>query len=217
MKPLIIMTALAVTGSLSFAIGDHGTLDAPRSLAMLTTTGCDEDVRQWFNPMPHQFTMCGGGSGQIVPSAPLKQVDVNADGVQDFINSTLSFEAKGQYGPRDPGDIMFQTEVIVDSTGTIMRNIPVFRPGLTVGAGLLELFPNGCGDTVNLLGWRDMDLDGDLDLVAWIPQSGPQGAINIYFENVGYEVAPHIAADLNRDGLVNGADLAVVLRSWTTN
>jgi hypothetical protein len=68
-----------------------------------------------------------------------------------------------------------------------------------------------------LAGWRDMDGDGDLDYIVWVyaynSTSGTNG--QIWFENVGYEKpAPPLAADINRDGRVDGADLGMLLIAW---
>jgi hypothetical protein len=39
-----------------------------------------------------------------------------------------------------------------------------------------------------------------------------------WFENIGYEASqPPLAADLNGDGQVNGADLGLLLVAWGPN
>jgi hypothetical protein len=62
-----------------------------------------------------------------------------------------------------------------------------------------------------------MDGDGDLDLVTFIQHgaSSPTSEVNCFFENIGYEKpAPPLAADINRDGRVDGADLGMLLIAW---
>jgi hypothetical protein len=54
---------------------------------------------------------------------------------------------------------------------------------------------------------RDMDSDGDMDLVV-------SADINFWLENTGFQHTNPIAADLNRDGRVDGADLGRLLVSW---
>ena len=68
-------------------------------------------------------------------------------------------------------------------------------------------------------GWRDIDFDGDLDLIAeaTLEFQGLSGyfGLDIWFENIGYEVSqPPRAADLNNDGIVDGADLGILLSVW---
>jgi hypothetical protein len=67
-----------------------------------------------------------------------------------------------------------------------------------------------------------MDGDGDLDIcclaqVDTVFESG-DGADTyrvIWFENIGYEKSPPpLAADLNRDGNVDGVDLGLLLAAW---
>jgi hypothetical protein len=68
-------------------------------------------------------------------------------------------------------------------------------------------------------GWRDMDGDGDLDLVAiytarGLPVELPASG-TCWFENIGYQKQPHLVGDLDGDGKVNGADLGTLLVNWT--
>lgn len=60
---------------------------------------------------------------------------------------------------------------------------------------------------------RDMDDDGDLDLVVSLGVDGSSWWC--WIENTGYEKpALPIAADLNHDGKVNGADMGLLLYAW---
>jgi hypothetical protein len=87
-------------------------------------------------------------------------------------------------------------------------------------------------------GWLDCDNDGDLDMVCtaqgfqvqrngedylswegtfWIcaqivTNEGPK--VSFWLENTGFQHTNPIAADLNRDGRVDGADLSLVLYAW---
>jgi len=84
-----------------------------------------------------------------------------------------------------------------------------------VGAPVREI-------SIRAKGWRDIDVDGDLDLIAEaaLEYQGVSGyfGLDIWFENTGYEKpAPPIAADLNRDGKVDGADLGMLLVAWGPN
>ena len=58
-----------------------------------------------------------------------------------------------------------------------------------------------------------MDGDGDLDYLVVLSLSS--GRRQVWFENTGFEKpAPPVAADLNRDGRVDGADLGMLLIAW---
>jgi hypothetical protein len=87
--------------------------------------------------------------------------------------------------------------------------------------------------TFEPLGWLDCDSDGDLDLIVnwnlWRREYDPSlpcmpvvgAAISgqyAWLENIGYEKpAPPLAADLNQDGQVDGADLGLLLVAWGPN
>jgi hypothetical protein len=67
-------------------------------------------------------------------------------------------------------------------------------------------------------GLRDVDHDGDLDLVAKVGRLvSDQFEFGFaWVENTGFH-HQRVAADINRDGRVDGADLGLVLVSWGTN
>jgi hypothetical protein len=64
-------------------------------------------------------------------------------------------------------------------------------------------------------GWRDLDDDGDLDLVVQIRVDDWKAIHWYWLENTGYEASNGFAGDVNRDGAVDGKDLAIVLAGWT--
>ena len=85
--------------------------------------------------------------------------------------------------------------------------------------------------TFEPLGWLDCDSDGDLDLIVdwrlWkreyrdLPCMDSReviGGQHAWLENIGYEKpSPPLAADLNQDGQVDGADLGLLLVAWGPN
>ena len=69
----------------------------------------------------------------------------------------------------------------------------------------------------------DVDGDGDQDAIGGIDGPFEECFFNkrfgyVWIENTGYEKpAPPVAADLNRDGQVDGADLGMLLFAWGPN
>jgi hypothetical protein len=125
------------------------------------------------------------------------------------------------------------------SAETIKVLVPLTFQWAAQGCGV-----NHCGEEfgskrleILSMGWLDCDNDGDLDLVCtakgyqrqqsfsdyqsfegyWICGSvfqaeGPK--VWFWLENTGFQHTNPIAADLNRDGQVDGADLGLLLVSW---
>jgi hypothetical protein len=96
-------------------------------------------------------------------------------------------------------------------------------PVLTTG-NLAAWLSAEAGDWTDIsarwLAWFDADSDGDLDFGFEMYLSSPSTSVvkRVWCENIGYEKpAPPIAADINRDGRVDGADLGLVLVSWGPN
>jgi hypothetical protein len=173
--------------------------------------------------------------------------DVNGDGTSDHFDDPSEVTGgipiavvNGQVGFPPGTDSIDLTANAVNQAGTSTRisltRIPLIRAGFgdwitthlppipdNEGQVLVFLrFPTPSGQSQRA-GWRDMDADGDLDYVCtfWVYRfSGTQDILGgqLWFENIGYEKAPPpLAADLNRDGAVDGVDLGLLLAAWGTN
>jgi hypothetical protein len=194
--------------------------------AMAMPAACDPVApANWLDPIPKRFQLCSaqGVDHATVPCSPTSRADVNGDGREEYLSGYPSVTVVANGG--QPVDIGSQTlrlsEVIDGGSGKLVRLRSVFPVGTAVGIGVVQVIPDIQSATVHLLGWRDMDADGDLDLLCYIAVS--QGGFccqetNFYFENIGYEKpAPPLAADLNQDGYVNGLDLGLLLGQWGPN
>jgi hypothetical protein len=133
--------------------------------------------------------------------------DVDGDGIRESLGVG---EDLGSGGPDAIN--AFETSGSGDNV-TVRRRVVLGRAGLDAylqGAAGLPMI--GIEDA----GLRDLDDDGDLDLVLviyaedWILRT-------VWVENTGNEAANRLAGDINRDGIVNAADLALLLADWTNS
>jgi hypothetical protein len=143
----------------------------------------------------------------------LTPADVNCDGQPEALEASTQFEPVYGGQVQNIPDMMFWLRMAKDGAELELRRQSVFRPGTQVGQAFRAAYPNGQYVRVYLLGWLDADLDGDLDLIAWVYIDS--FGSNYWFENIGYQKQPHLVGDLNADGKVNGADLGTLLVNWT--
>jgi hypothetical protein len=177
--------------------------------------------RTWLSPLPRPVQLCpvqGVDFGSI-PCHPTSRADVNGDGEEEFFVGYTSFTPISNGGqPVDIGSMTLRvSEVVEGDGGPRIEFTPVFPLGTSIGSALPAVIPGIQSAVVQLMGWRDMDQDGDLDLLCYIEyQIGGSccESKNYYFENVGFERPPPLAADINRDGYVNGLDLGLLLGQW---
>ena len=67
----------------------------------------------------------------------------------------------------------------------------------------------------NIKDLHDVDGDGDLDLIVEIYWHGSTGASHVVWIENTVKSDPALAADINRDGVVDGLDLTALLAAWT--
>jgi hypothetical protein len=196
---------------------------------MQMTGGCQTDPALWFNPIPKRLVVCigGGNTPQRIGMLPLGAADVNRDGVNEFFDTNYfgSWDNDGynelgvvvrSLDQQIGGTLLYRSTTEVQPNQTIVWRNSVLDVGASVGDEIRGWLgnPSISQITMRAKGWRDIDSDGDLDLIAEAAFTSGDG-VDLWFENIGYEMpAPPIAADLNHDGNVDGADLGLLLYAW---
>jgi hypothetical protein len=211
--------------------------EMPQARMAQMAGGCAPEP--WFDPALRAIAT---GCATIMP-LPLSPADVNGDGTQEVFASEGLFLAQGSpVSPLPPNALLQVGGVRVSADGvTPYRNTVAQIESPTIASLIAEL-PDTGSPVGNCFGhdwqiearadgWIDADLDGDLDLVltvtvrrrhrspgefggcGWVTQTFSERTF--WMENIGYEKpAPPLAADLNRDGQVDGADLGLLLVAW---
>ena len=188
----------------------------------------------WFLLTPHSIE-CNNTNGTGMGALGGGAVDVNGDGRPEFYGGAGDASRDIVLNGSSTGASLSIWVNRVDPATqmpTAVRDLVEVIPS-SLGQWVLATYPSTTVATVYIAdtddynfgnrsaGWRDMDADGDLDyLVRLYVRSGSASPVysQIWFENTGYEKsAPPIAADLNGDGQVNGADLGLLLVAWGPN
>jgi hypothetical protein len=240
MKTLAIIASLTVIGSIAYAAGSQGTAgkqppvmpsgtqahsmqeEMPQA-RMQQSPGCpatEGSPLSWFGqardlPWCTDFLFNGSNNSPFI-------ADVNGDGVQDFFTmgpvESFQIRANGVDAPANAVLFWKLTFNPLDASEQVQK-----FPVLTTGNLAAWLAPEAGGWTdisAQWLAWFDADSDGDLDFGFEMVLSTPTSSVSkkVWCENIGYQKpAPPIAADINRDGRVDGADLGLVLVSWGPN
>ena len=202
----------------------------PIAHAQILGGGCQTEPQAWFNPIPRRLVVCIGGDQKPsqIGKYTLGVADVNADGVNEFFDTAYfgSWDNDGypetgvmvaSFSQPIGGTILYRSTTEVQPSSTVVWRNSVLEGTAAMGDQIRQLI--GAGSSlqeiaVRAKGWRDIDFDGDLDLVAEASFFS-YGGVDIWFENTGYEASqPPLAADLNNDGIVDGADLGILLSVW---
>jgi hypothetical protein len=202
--------------------------------AQILGGGCQTEPLEWFNPVPRRLSACVGNGNKPnqIGKLPLGAADVNGDGIGEFFDTnwegSWDLDGSAEYGiavlsigAPIGGTLLYRSTTEVQEAQTIVWRNSVLEVAAPVGAEIRRWLgdPWMYGIWVKAKGWRDIDFDGDLDLICeavlqYATVSGAYG-LDLWFENIGYEVAqPPLAADLNNDGIVDGADLGILLSVW---
>ncbi len=181
----------------------------------------DAEVLNWFGEI-RELPMCYDlyvGNERLPLSVLL--ADVNQDGVDE------AFEFTGGYiVPCSPTAyvepflvrmrrLTFVAEQVVDERFMVLDRV-------RVATWLLENYPQSQGGAsmrTDASGWFDIDSDGDLDFVMGVnfnlTCSASAGERLFWLENTGFEKQAYAAGDINKDGVVDGVDISILLSDWT--
>jgi hypothetical protein len=207
-----------------------------------TQSDCPARVTsQWFSTVPREIgctpTSCCASDLLYVQAHPTFPCDIDGDGANDFWSGpdAASFDViiSGNDQPvpteqivlsllsADGPEVSARSEATQVFGGSLLQWIRMNYP--SVADATVYLRTND-GQTRQIAGWRDMDGDKDLDYIVFVTVNvGPAGQSpevrrQVWFENTGFEAnGKGAAADLNRDGVVNGEDLCIVLAAWSTD
>ena len=199
-------------------------------------SGCSSNSESWFSPSFKVLGRCistnPGTSLQLtglVGVFPLGACDVNGDGTFEHFDTLGEATVFDVYrgGTRTDPVIMLSSSEPINDSNTLVAQTILLSGSQTLTAALQSLAVNCCGDslvsaTINPIGWRDIDRDGDKDLVCVLSLQVRGGSntsttkFDIWFENTGYQSAPAPNPyDLDQDGEVGASDISVLLLNYS--
>jgi hypothetical protein len=195
--------------------------------------GCaPPSLANWLSPEPIEVPCSSQFATMLTASnATTGSIDIDGDGKIEYCQVTAISRDIVVGGTPNPGGISIRFNRWLTSTGVIeIVDVPIVPNDFA--SRLSETRFSGCTNVTvyivngvdsfgsQIAGWRDMDNDGDLDYIIFVRGETANTSTygQFWFENTGYEKpAPTIAADLNGDGQVNGADLGLLLVAWGPN
>lgn len=200
---------------------NHGADPRPDRPAMALGSGCVEaPPLEWFElirELPDCTLDCSRFFCQLNIAVVEDEgsLDINGDGLLDFARGP--FTELISNGQIQPLSCILSVSESVNAGGQVSF---VERCGLRSDAFLAIVLAQGSlpeHAAVNAEGWRDLDADGDLDLVVVLTTRNEQGFAGraFWLENTGFEATQPLTGDLNSDGAVNSTDLALLLGGWT--
>jgi hypothetical protein len=229
MKTPAIIASLTVVGSIAYAAGSQGTAGKQPPLMpsgsqahsmqeempqarMQMAGGCTQGAdKNWFTAV-HPLPECpdcyydNGASGGSYS-------DLNGDGVQEFLRFPSCTINQVVVSGQAVSGCFAELEEISGSVDACVITRSCVADREMIGNFIKLMYPNTvdawCG-----FSYRDLDL---LINIALQPQGTTYNKF-AWLENTGFEKSPPpLAADLNRDGAVDGVDLGLLLAAWGTN
>jgi hypothetical protein len=244
MKTAAIIASLTVVGSIAYATGSQGVaskqrdpISAARNIAQASVvpntehfnqmdSGCPSgnQPQQWFTTV-HPLDECASRLFQRYNPNGLNcwtsiQVDINEDGATELMTVAGCLTSLLDGGVPAPVQPVYKVANLSSNGGIGTATFSEVMDS----AALIEFVGThfkGISSTetyafVQIM-FADVDGDGDLDAIA-----GIDGIFGynwdrvgyVWIENTGFQHTNPIAADLNHDNRVDGADLSLLLYAW---
>jgi hypothetical protein len=234
MKTPAIITSLTVVGSIAYAAGSQGvsSKQPPMMPSRSQAHSMQEEMRQtrmqmageciqgagknWFTKV---HTVSDGCSA--IADVTCRQ-DINGDGIAEYLMIGGGLFLRDGQG--STVCLAITNEAVESSDG------PAFINSCVLNSSVLEdfvtsNFPKATWGDAWFVGFRDMDDDQDLDLVVNLNLRNAEGppsdemptwsaSQEVWIENTEFPHTNNVAADLNRDGIVDGNDLGNLLAAW---
>jgi hypothetical protein len=155
---------------------------------------------QWFSSTPKVIQGCSV-LGVVVPvegaSYGVLEADINNDGIREYFITNPFGDQKVYLSTIEKiGGIATSKLILLFSVDSQSINDYRSSVGLSSDGGW------------RLLGLRDCDNDGDLDLAIGSYEQ------SMYFENTGFQHTAPLEGDLNHDGHVDNTDVGLVLLNF---
>jgi hypothetical protein len=233
MKTPAIIASLTIAGSIALAAGQRTSVIPTRpevvreitphlnpqtnpvdASPQLIRNDCPTAGETWFSNTVRPLDTC---SQSWFTDKAIFNADVNGDGRTEY------FEKIGGIilitGGSPSGQCLVVQSHLIDVGGVPVERTVCVGESVALAAYMAERFPGVTEGYAYTGGWRDMDNDQDLDLALFCYADVPGGgSFFCWLENIAFEKsAPPVAADINRDGRVDGADLGLVLFAWGPN